>query len=135
MVMTGTPAPSLIPAPAPPLLGWVFAVTGERRGADLVALLESHGARTVHVPAVRTVALTDPAALYEVTATCLAQPFDTVVVTTGSGFGAWLEAADGWGMGELLRTALGSARILARGQKASGAVHAAGLPDTDAGQP
>jgi uroporphyrinogen-III synthase len=59
----------------------------------------------------------------------LSQPFDVVVATTGIGFGAWLEAADGWGLGEDLRRALATARAYARGPKASGALHASGIQD------
>jgi uroporphyrinogen-III synthase len=51
------------------------------------------------------------------------------VVTTGIGFRGWMEAADGWGLGESLAGALRGARILARGPKARGAIRAAGLVD------
>ena len=114
-----------LPDPVAPLelSGWTIAVTGARRGVDVVALLEQRGARVVHVPAVRVVLLEDDEPLKAATADCLATPFDIVVATTGTGFGAWLDAADGWGQGEQLRAALGSARVYARGPKASGAVH------------
>src|SRR5205085_9308994 len=53
-----------------------------------------------------------------------------VVATTGVGFRGWMEAADGWGLGDALRTVLGRADILARGPKAMGAIRAAGLRET-----
>lgn len=113
----------------PPLQGWTVGVTGARRGADVVTLLEQRGAKVLHVPAVRLVPVTDGSTLLSVTAACLAQPFDIAVVTSHVGFETWLEAADGWGLGEDLRRALANARVYARGPKASGAVHAAGLQD------
>jgi uroporphyrinogen-III synthase len=104
-------------------------VTGARRGADVVTLLEQRGAKVLHVPAVRLVPVTDESTLLSVTAACLSQPFDIAVVTSHVGFATWLEAADGWGLGEALRCALATSRVYARGPKASGAVHAAGLQD------
>ena len=122
-------APALAPQPPLPLQGWSIGVTGARRGADVVTLLEQRGARVLHVPAVRVVPGTDDSTLLAVTAACLARPFDIAVVTSHVGFETWLEAADGWGLGEDLRQALARAQVYARGPKASGAVHAAGLVD------
>jgi uroporphyrinogen-III synthase len=104
-------------------------VTGTRRGVDVVALLEQRGARVLHAPAVRILPLEDEGPLRAATAECLAKPFDIVVATTGVGFGSWLDTADGWGLGEQLRASLVTARVYARGPKASGAVHSAGLHD------
>jgi uroporphyrinogen-III synthase len=112
-----------------PLQGWTVAVTGSDRGLDVVRLLHQRGARVLHVAAVQVVPLEDDTVLRTATAECLARPFDIVVATTGIGFAAWLEAADGWGSGEELRRALTAARVYARGPKASGAVYAAGLHD------
>jgi uroporphyrinogen-III synthase len=127
--MTRSGALSPVTAAPLPLHGWSVAVTGARRGVDIVALLEQRGARVLHVPAVQILPLQDETPLRDATAACLAAPFNIVVATTGTGFGAWLEAADGWGLGEQLRQALSSARVYARGPKASGAVHASGLYD------
>lgn len=49
------------------------------------------------------------------------------MVTTGIGFRGWMEAADGWGLGEALREELTGAELLARGPKARGAIRASGL--------
>src|SRR6185312_6268309 len=59
------------------------------------------------------------------------------VVTTGIGFRGWMEAADGWGLGDALRTQLGRGRLVARGPKARGAIRTSGLreewsPDSEA---
>ena len=56
-------------------------------------------------------------------------PPDIVIATTGIGFRGWVAAADGWGMANELLAALGKARIVSRGPKATGALRAAGLPE------
>ena len=42
------------------------------------------------------------------------------MVTTGIGFRGWMEAADGWGLGEALREELAGAELLARGPEGAG---------------
>ena len=115
-----------------PLQGWEVAVTGARRGRDLVTLLEQRGARVWHAPAVQTVPLDSDHVQRDVTTQALAGRLDVVVATTGAGFAAWLEAADGWGLGEPLHRALSGARVYARGPKARGALLTAGLQDAAA---
>jgi uroporphyrinogen-III synthase len=112
-----------------PLAGFTVGVTAARRREELSALLERRGARVVGAPAIRIVPLADDTELRAATGTCLATPLDVLVVTTGIGFRGWMEAADGWGLGESLTGALRGARILARGPKARGAIRAAGLTD------
>ena len=112
-----------------PLAGFTIGVTAARRREELAALLERRGARVVGAPAIRIVPLADDTELRAATDMCLANPLDALVVTTGIGFRGWMEAADGWGLGERLTSALRGARILARGPKARGAVRAAGLVD------
>jgi uroporphyrinogen-III synthase len=113
----------------PPLAGFTVGVTAARRREELSALLERRGARIVGAPAIRIVPLADDTELRAATDACLDTPLDAVVVTTGIGFRGWMEAADGWGLGECLAGALRGARILARGPKARGAIRAAGLVD------
>jgi uroporphyrinogen-III synthase len=115
---------------AEPLAGFTVGVTAARRHEELSALLERRGARVVYAPAIRLVQLSDDARLLRATREMLARPVDVVVVTTGIGFRAWLEAADGWGLRDGLVRALGGVRILARGPKARGAVRAAGMAET-----
>lgn len=110
-----------------PLEGFTVGVTAARRAEELAALLERRGARVVHAPALRIVPLADDGELLDATGALLDHAPDTVVATTAIGFRGWVEAADGWGLGEELRTVLGGAELLARGPKVRGAVRAAGL--------
>jgi uroporphyrinogen-III synthase len=112
-----------------PLAGFTVGVTAARRHEELSALLERRGARVVYAPAIRLVPLADDAVLLTTTRRMLAEPVDDVVVTTGIGFRAWLETADGWGLRDDLIASLSGVRILARGPKARGAVRAAGMAE------
>jgi uroporphyrinogen-III synthase len=110
-----------------PLSGFAIGVTAARRHEELAALLERRGARVVIAPAIRLVPLADDAALLHVTKECVTEPLDYLVVTTGIGFRAWLETADGWGLHDDLVESLRDVRILTRGPKARGAIRRAGL--------
>jgi uroporphyrinogen-III synthase len=112
-----------------PLAGFTVGVTAARRHEELSALLERRGARVVYAPAIRLVPLADDAELLDATRDMLANPVDDVIVTTGIGFRAWLETADGWGLRDDLIQKLNDTRILARGPKARGAVRAAGMAE------
>jgi uroporphyrinogen-III synthase len=120
-----------------PLSGFTVAVTAARRREELSNLLERRGARVVEAPAIRIVPTGDDDLLRAATEQCITEPPDVVVATTGIGFRGWMEAADGWGLGEPLRHQLHAAELLVRGPKAKGAVRAAGLaeawsPDSEA---
>ena len=117
-------------APAEPLTGFTVAVTAARRREELVTLLTRRGARVVEAPAIRIVSTQDDDQLLEATRACIAAPPDMVVATTGIGFRGWMEAADGWGLGEQLRERFAASELLTRGPKAKGAVRAAGLAET-----
>ncbi|WP_067464416.1 uroporphyrinogen-III synthase [Actinomadura macra] len=112
-----------------PLAGFAVGVTAARRHEELATLLERRGARVVNAPAIRLVPLLDDAGLLKATAECIDRSLDHVVVTTGIGFRAWLETADGWGLRDGLIGRLGGAGILARGPKARGAIRQAGLQE------
>lgn len=118
-------------APAPmsgqPLLGCTVLVTAERRAAELSAALERRGAAVVHAPVMSIVPHVDDEHLLAATRALLHAPPDVVVVTTGIGLRGWLEAADAAGLAAELLDVLASARIVARGPKARGAIQAAGL--------
>lgn len=134
MTRTGTaagPAPSRRPdlEPVRPLEGFTVAVTAARRREELGTLLERRGARVVQAPAIRIVPVEDDAELLSATRECIDRPPDIAVATTGIGFRGWMEAADGWGLGDALRERLASTTLLARGPKARGAIRAAGLTD------
>ncbi len=110
-----------------PLAGYTVAVTAARRREELISLLERRGARTVSAPTIRIVPLADDTELMRATQACLAEPLDVAIATTGIGFRGWLEAAEGWGLGDKLRARLSESTLLARGPKARGAIRAAGL--------
>lgn len=121
-----------------PLAGFTVAVTAERRREELTELLERRGARVLAAPAIRIVAAGEDEQLLATTRACLAAAPDVVVATTGLGFRGWMEAADGWGLGEQLRARFASSQLVTRGPKAKGAVRAAGLveawsPDSESG--
>lgn len=112
-----------------PLTGFTVAITAERRRDEMTALLQRRGARVVSAPAITIVPLLDDTALHAATELCVALPPDIVVATTGIGFRGWLEAAEGWGIGDALRARLRQAQLIARGAKPCGAIRAAGLSE------
>jgi uroporphyrinogen-III synthase len=114
----------------PPLAGFTVGVTAARRADELGSLLERRGASVTLGSAIRIIPLADDSQLLAATRNVLAQPVDVVVATTGIGFRGWIEAAEGWGLGNALLAQLGAANVLTRGPKAKGAVRAAGLADT-----
>ncbi|MFE1319293.1 uroporphyrinogen-III synthase [Kitasatospora phosalacinea] len=118
------------PAETGPLAGWTIGITAARRADELTALLQRRGASVLRAPALRIVPLADDTELHTATRALVADPPDLAVATTGIGFRGWMEAADGWDLGEDLRTALGGASVLARGPKAKGAIRAAGLRES-----
>jgi len=120
-----------------PLAGFTVAVTAARRREELSALLTRRGARVVEAAAIRIVPTQDDEQLLTATRACVADPPGVVIATTGIGFRGWMEAADGWGLGEQLRACFARSELLTRGPKAKGAVRAAGLaeswsPDSEA---
>ncbi|WP_188940048.1 uroporphyrinogen-III synthase [Nakamurella endophytica] len=117
-----------VPSPdVPPLAGFVIGITAARRKEEFASALSRRGATVVHGPAIQIGPLVDDKDLYQATRTCLVEPPDYVVATTGIGFRGWIEAADGWGLGDALLDRLSGATLLARGPKARGAMRAAGL--------
>ncbi|MGW0614292.1 uroporphyrinogen-III synthase [Streptomyces sp. NPDC002788] len=112
-----------------PLAGFTVGVTAARRADELGALLQRRGAAVLHAPALRIVPLADDSELLAATKDIIQQAPDIAVATTAIGFRGWVEAADGWGLGEDLLSRLGGVRIMARGPKVKGAVRAAGLTE------
>jgi uroporphyrinogen-III synthase len=110
-----------------PLTGYRIAVTSARRAEELCALLGRHGAEVCSAPAINMIALPDDDELHGNTKALIAEPPDILVAHTGIGFRGWVAAAEGWGLSNQLIAALSSARIVARGPKATGALRAAGL--------
>ena len=116
------------PDPAP-LTGFRVAVTSARRADEFSALLRRRGATVTSAAAITMVPLPDDDELRANTAALIAAPPDVLVATTGIGFRGWMAAADEWGLDRALTAALGAARIVSRGPKATGALRAAGLPE------
>jgi uroporphyrinogen-III synthase len=92
----------------------------------------------VVAPALRIMPLADDTRLRAATYALLDGPPDIVVANTGVGMRGWLEAADGWGLGEALRQRLDSAYLVARSPKARAAMLAVGFsrtwsPESDSG--
>ncbi|MGW1808819.1 uroporphyrinogen-III synthase [Streptomyces sp. NPDC002078] len=112
-----------------PLAGFTVGVTAARRADELGALLQRRGAAVLHAPALRIVPLADDGELLAATKEIIDQVPDVVVATTAIGFRGWIEAADGWGLGEELLGGLRGAELLARGPKVKGAIRAAGLTE------
>ncbi|MEJ8644102.1 uroporphyrinogen-III synthase [Streptomyces sp. MS1.HAVA.3] len=113
-----------------PLAGFTVGVTAARRADELIALLRRRGAAVLHAPALRIVPLADDSELLAATRELIGCAPDVVVATTAIGFRGWIEAADGWGVGEELLERLRAAELLARGPKVKGAIRAAGLVET-----
>ncbi|MEU7056361.1 uroporphyrinogen-III synthase [Streptomyces sp. NPDC046197] len=112
-----------------PLAGFTVGVTAARRADELSALLQRRGASVLHAPALRIVPLSDDGELLAATKEIIDQVPDVVVATTAIGFRGWVEAADGWGLGEQLLGRLRGIELLARGPKVKGAIRAAGLTE------
>ncbi|OON83008.1 uroporphyrinogen-III synthase [Streptomyces tsukubensis] len=121
--------PTAAPRTPGPLAGFTVAVTAARRAEELSGLLRRRGADVVRAPALSILPLADDRQLLAATRAVIEEPPDTVVATTGIGFRGWMEAAEGWGEGERLRTVLAGTTLLARGPKARGAIRAAGLTE------
>ncbi|MBL1087145.1 uroporphyrinogen-III synthase [Streptomyces actinomycinicus] len=112
-----------------PLAGFTVGVTAARRADELGVLLQRRGAAVLHAPALRIVPLADDGELLAATKEIIDHGPDDVVATTAIGFRGWVEAADGWGLGEQLLAGLREVRLLARGPKVKGAIRAAGLTE------
>jgi uroporphyrinogen-III synthase len=97
------------------LTGFTVAVTADPRRDELTALLQQRGARVVATPPLRVVPLTDSAGLRQATLACIARPLDTVIATTDIGLRCWLDAAEGWGLADPLRSRLEAGDLIARG--------------------
>ncbi|MHA6510973.1 uroporphyrinogen-III synthase [Tessaracoccus sp. Z1128] len=127
MDATVTADGSTAAAGAHSLAGCRVVLTAKRRASELASALERRGVEIIRAPILSIVPHADDELLIAHTRALIADPPDAVVATTGVGFRGWMEAADAAGSaGELLEVLRG-ARIIARGPKAQGAVHGAGL--------
>jgi uroporphyrinogen-III synthase len=107
--------------------GFTIGITADRRWEEQAELLGRRGASVVHGPSIKTLPLGDAQPLRDATQRIIEQPPDVVIANTGIGVRAWLAAAESWGLGDALIGALSEARLVARGPKASAALHTSGL--------
>jgi uroporphyrinogen-III synthase len=113
--------------PLQPLEGFTIGVTADRRASEQAELLRRRGARVVSGPTIATAYLASDERLRRATTELLESPPTALVVTTGIGIRAWIEAAQSWGVDRELLDALAGARVIARGPKAAAAAQALGL--------
>lgn len=123
----GQERPGRHPTRSDALAGFTVAVTSDRRRDEIASQLEEHGARVVLAPALRLVPVADDTLLRETTQRLIDAPPDAVVATTVIGMFGWLEAADGWGLGEALRARLADAHVVARWPRPGSELPSAGL--------
>lgn len=109
------------------LTGFTVGITADRRWDEQAALFERRGAAVVHGPAITTLPLGAETPLRQATDDVIACPPAVLIANTGVGIRSWFAHAEAWGMGQALQGALSGTRIYARGPKASGAVHSAGM--------
>jgi uroporphyrinogen-III synthase len=112
---------------APVLAGTRILVTAQRRSDELAGALSRRGAEVTVAPALGVVPQIDEDELLRRTHEILADPVDTLVVTTGIGFRGWMDTAEAAGLADELVTVLSGLRLVARGPKARGALQAVGL--------
>lgn len=112
---------------APVMAGQTVLITAHRRSDELAEAFTRRGATVMHAAAMSIVEHADDDQLLADTRALLADPPDTLVVTTGQGLRGWFEAADAAGLAAELETMLADVRIVARGPKAKGALVARGL--------
>jgi uroporphyrinogen-III synthase len=118
---------SAVTSVPPVLAGCRVLVTAQRRSDELAGALLRRGAEVVVAPTLGVVPHIDEDTLLARTREVLADPVDTMVVTTAIGFRGWLDTAETHGLAEDLLAVLDGVRLVARGPKARGALQAAGL--------
>jgi uroporphyrinogen-III synthase len=111
----------------PVLAGTRILVTAQRRSDELAAALTRRGAEVTVAPALGVVPSIDEDTLLRRTREVLADPVDTLVVTTGIGFRGLMDACEAAGLYDELLANLEATRLVARGPKARGALQAVGL--------
>lgn len=111
----------------PVMAGHTILITAHRRSDDLADAFARRGATIRHAAAMSIVEHADDEQLLATTRELLADPPDTLVVTTGQGLRGWFAAADAAGLADDLTRVLADVHIIARGPKAKGALAARGL--------
>lgn len=109
------------------LTGFTVGITADRRWTEQAALLERRGATVLHGPVIKTLPLGAETPLRRATEEVIAHPPAVLIANTGLGVRSWFANAEAWGLGPALEKALARTRIYARGPKAAGSIHSAGL--------
>lgn len=121
------PQDPVMPTLAQELRGQRIGVTAARRGGDLCAALERHGAQILHAPALSVVPAEHDVPVINATTALLERRPEVLVVSTGYGLRRWLETADATGLGQRLREMITQLDMIVRGAKAAGQVAALDL--------
>lgn len=109
------------------MVGARVGITAGRRAHEQAALVTALGGVPVLGAALQADEPSSDERVARDLADALAGPVDIAVFLTGAGASLALEAADGAGVGDDLRAALRSARVIARGPKPRRALRAAGV--------
>lgn len=113
--------------PVAPLNGFTIAVVSHRRRHALADLAEQAGARTISVQGVRVVPQVDENLVHRATLSCLAAPFDELLVGSAFGFRSWMAAVSDRGLLDRLVARFNEARLLASDARAADGMRVYGL--------
>lgn len=111
----------------PSLDGLTVGVTADRRAHEELELLAAHGATVLHGPTITSAPASREDNLRLATLGLLDHPPDVFLASSGLGVRAWFSAADVWGIGAVLRSALARSRVVTIGAGADRAIGDAGL--------
>lgn len=112
------------------MAGHTVLITAHRRSGELAEAFARRGATIRHAAAMSIVEHADDAQLLAATRALLADPPDTLVVTTGQGLRGWFDAAEAAGLSDEIVAMLAGVQIVTRGPKATGALAGRGLSPT-----
>jgi uroporphyrinogen-III synthase len=102
--------------------GKTIAILEARLGRQLVELIEKHGGRALHAPALSEVPDLDPAAIARLVADLEAAPPAVAIFQTGVGTRALFEALDALGLTTRMLALLEKTSVAVRGPKPTGAL-------------
>jgi uroporphyrinogen-III synthase len=104
-----------------------IAILEARLGRQLVELIEKHGARALHAPALSEMPDLDPAAIARLVTDLEAAPPAVAIFQTGVGTRALFEALDALGLTTRMLALLEKTTVAVRGPKPTGALRGRGV--------
>jgi uroporphyrinogen-III synthase len=107
--------------------GKTIAILEARLGRQFVELIEKHGGRALHAPALSEIPDLDPAAIARLVGDLEATPPAVAIFQTGIGTRALFEATDGLGLTDRFLALLAKAIVAVRGPKPTGALRSRGV--------